>query len=157
MSTTCRTHLNTPKRRTQQVTDVGGGNARNGNATEDLILLLFSKLSLLLQFSHNVSDVVVDWIVDKIKINFAKKCIVKPSWGVAIFKLQSCTIRPNKTLFLRTIRHLRRGLVVRIAGSHPAGPGSIPGAGSYILLFLYSYWSYQDFIYLRCNYIYARA
>ena len=25
--------------------------------------------------------------------------------------------------------HIRHGLVVRIAGSHPAGPGSIPGAG----------------------------
>ena len=25
----------------------------------------------------------------------------------------------------------RHGLVVRIAGSHPAGPGSIPGAGTY--------------------------
>ena len=25
---------------------------------------------------------------------------------------------------------LRHGLVVRIAGSHPAGPGSIPGAGT---------------------------
>ncbi len=27
---------------------------------------------------------------------------------------------------------LRYGLVVRIAGSHPAGPGSIPGNGSYL-------------------------
>jgi hypothetical protein len=27
----------------------------------------------------------------------------------------------------------RYGLVVRIAGSHPAGPGSIPGNGNYFL------------------------
>ena len=29
---------------------------------------------------------------------------------------------------------LRHGLVVRIAGSHPAGPGSIPGAGTQYFL-----------------------
>ena len=29
---------------------------------------------------------------------------------------------------------LRHGLVVRIAGSHPAGPGSIPGGGKYLFL-----------------------
>lgn len=29
---------------------------------------------------------------------------------------------------------LRYGLVVRIAGSHPAGPGSIPGNGTLFLL-----------------------
>ena len=33
------------------------------------------------------------------------------------------------TPFSSTIRH---GLVARIAGSHPAGPGSIPGAGKLI-------------------------
>ena len=33
-------------------------------------------------------------------------------------------------LFPHQIRH---GLVARIAGSHPAGPGSIPGAGKYVL------------------------
>ena len=31
-------------------------------------------------------------------------------------------------------RHIRHGLVVRIAGSHPAGPGSIPGAGNLLLI-----------------------
>ncbi len=31
------------------------------------------------------------------------------------------------------IGSFRYGLVVRIAGSHPAGPGSIPGNGKYIL------------------------
>ena len=30
---------------------------------------------------------------------------------------------------LTPISNLRYGLVVRIAGSHPAGPGSIPGNG----------------------------
>ena len=29
---------------------------------------------------------------------------------------------------------LRRGLVVRIPGFHPGGPGSIPGAGTHFLL-----------------------
>ena len=34
-------------------------------------------------------------------------------------------------------KQIRHGLGVRIAGSHPAGPGSIPGAGieSFFLLF----------------------
>ena len=31
---------------------------------------------------------------------------------------------------------LRYGLVVRIAGSHPAGPGSIPGNGKFYLFFV---------------------
>ena len=31
----------------------------------------------------------------------------------------------------------RYGLVVRIAGSHPAGPGSIPGNGNYFLYQLF--------------------
>ena len=31
---------------------------------------------------------------------------------------------------------LRYGLVVRIAGSHPAGPGSIPGTGTLFFNFL---------------------
>ena len=34
--------------------------------------------------------------------------------------------------------YLRYGLVVRIAGSHPAGPGSIPGAGKLLFSLLYS-------------------
>ena len=33
-------------------------------------------------------------------------------------------------------QQFRHGLVVRIAGSHPAGPGSIPGAGTYLFFFL---------------------
>ena len=32
-------------------------------------------------------------------------------------------------------QQLRHGLVVRIAGSHPAGPGSIPGGGTNFLTF----------------------
>ncbi len=32
----------------------------------------------------------------------------------------------------------RHGLVVRIAGSHPAGPGSIPGGGNFFTQYLYS-------------------
>ncbi len=32
---------------------------------------------------------------------------------------------------------LRHGLVVRIAGSHPAGPGSIPGGGKYLFSFAF--------------------
>ena len=32
-------------------------------------------------------------------------------------------------LFSALLIQVRHGLVVRIAGSHPAGPGSIPGAG----------------------------
>ena len=39
--------------------------------------------------------------------------------------------------------HLRYGLVVRIAGSHPAGPGSIPGNGS--KLFFAIQFTYQPF------------
>ena len=38
----------------------------------------------------------------------------------------------SQSLLLNTVRY---GLVVRIAGSHPAGPGSIPGNG---ILFPYS-------------------
>ncbi len=33
---------------------------------------------------------------------------------------------------------IRHGLVVRIAGSHPAGPGSIPGGGNFFTQYLYS-------------------
>ena len=33
-------------------------------------------------------------------------------------------------------QQFRHGLVVRIAGSHPAGPGSIPGAGTYLFFLL---------------------
>ena len=39
---------------------------------------------------------------------------------------------------------LRYGLVVRIAGSHPAGPGSIPGNGNFYINFTISY--LYDFI-----------
>ena len=37
---------------------------------------------------------------------------------------------------LSLIPNLRYGLVVRIAGSHPAGPGSIPGNGNLFFTFL---------------------
>ena len=38
--------------------------------------------------------------------------------------------RDNFLLNVQELKHeFRHGLVVRIAGSHPAGPGSIPGAG----------------------------
>ena len=46
------------------------------------------------------------------------------------FMKASQTIRYAK--LLNILQHLRHGLVVRIAGSHPAGPGSIPGAGNLI-------------------------
>ena len=36
-----------------------------------------------------------------------------------------------KCLFTFSCNEVRHGLVVRIAGSHPAGPGSIPGAGNH--------------------------
>ena len=36
-------------------------------------------------------------------------------------------------IFGEILQLLRHGLGVRIAGSHPAGPGSIPGAGILIL------------------------
>ena len=38
--------------------------------------------------------------------------------------------RRNK-LFLYPLPDLRYGLVVRIPGSHPGGPGSIPGNGNF--------------------------
>ena len=49
------------------------------------------------------------------------------------------------------ISAFRHGLVVRIAGSHPAGPGSIPGAGKLFSSFyiqsswhtpMYTFWSF---------------
>ncbi len=43
----------------------------------------------------------------------------------------------SQSLLLNTVRY---GLVVRIAGSHPAGPGSIPGNG---ILFVFVF-SQQD-------------
>ena len=62
-----------------------------------------------------------------------------------MYKIPALQIRSKKlTLFLALLiafslefseilnsisRLLRHGLVVRIAGSHPAGPGSIPGGG----------------------------
>ena len=49
---------------------------------------------------------------------------------------------------ISTIRH---GLVVRIAGSHPAGPGSIPGVGNLFCLLCPSgvyFWPFRS-LYLR--------
>ena len=37
---------------------------------------------------------------------------------------------------MRAISAIPFGLVVRIPGFHPGGPGSIPGVGSYLLFFL---------------------
>ena len=42
---------------------------------------------------------------------------------------------------LPQLTSLRYGLVVRIAGSHPAGPGSIPGTGT---PFLHIFWLVCD-------------
>ena len=42
----------------------------------------------------------------------------------------------SSTIFIMQIRH---GLGVRIAGSHPAGPGSIPGVGTYFYHFVHFY------------------
>ena len=36
-----------------------------------------------------------------------------------------------KKIFCSTFQAIRHGLGVRIAGSHPAGPGSIPGVGTH--------------------------
>ena len=36
--------------------------------------------------------------------------------------------------FYTNISVLRRGLVVRIPGFHPGGPGSIPGAGTHFFV-----------------------
>ena len=47
---------------------------------------------------------------------------------------RTCFMKASQTIryakLLNILQHLRHGLVVRIAGSHPAGPGSIPGAGN---------------------------
>ena len=45
----------------------------------------------------------------------------------------------QKRKSLTLITNLRYGLVVRIAGSHPAGPGSIPGNGILLKTFLNDY------------------
>ena len=46
---------------------------------------------------------------------------------------RTCFMKASQTIryakLLNILQHLRHGLVVRIAGSHPAGPGSIPGNG----------------------------
>ena len=54
----------------------------------------------------------------------------------------TCFMKASQTInyaeLLHILQHLRHGLVVRIAGSHPAGPGSIPGAGIFIFVRLHS-------------------
>ena len=41
--------------------------------------------------------------------------------------------------FPQYVYAIRHGLGVRIAGSHPAGPGSIPGVGIHFFYFLCNY------------------
>ena len=36
------------------------------------------------------------------------------------------------------LQEVPRGLMARIAGFHPAGPGSIPGVGEFVFLVLFS-------------------
>ena len=47
-----------------------------------------------------------------------------------------------------TTHLLRYGLVVRISGSHPGGPGSIPGNGilfhKYFSVLYFKYWAYLE-------------
>ena len=43
---------------------------------------------------------------------------------------------PFSSMFPNAFRH---GLVVRIAGSHPAGPGSIPGGGKTVFFFAFTH------------------
>jgi hypothetical protein len=51
--------------------------------------------------------------------------------------LMQKTMSSGSEYQLKLSFNLRYGLVVRIAGSHPAGPGSIPGNGISILTCLH--------------------
>ena len=48
-------------------------------------------------------------------------------------------LKSNKSMSTNYVMQIRHGLGVRIAGSHPAGPGSIPGVGTKLYLFLHYY------------------
>ena len=51
-------------------------------------------------------------------------------------------------------KQVRHGLVVRIAGSHPAGPGSIPGAGITVFFWVLRDWD-RDIARLLERYLWA--
>ena len=47
--------------------------------------------------------------------------------------------KSNDSTSTNHVMQIRHGLGVRIAGSHPAGPGSIPGVGTYFYHFVHFY------------------
>ena len=48
-------------------------------------------------------------------------------------------LKSKKSISTNYVMQIRHGLGVRIAGSHPAGPGSIPGVGTYFYHFVHFY------------------
>ena len=60
----------------------------------------------------------------------------------------SCSEWPK---FMQRCMLFRYGLVVRIPGSHPGGPGSIPGNGNFYQLFFGKSRSPSPFILLRLS------
>ena len=49
--------------------------------------------------------------------------------GTGLWSRTRSTLKFLESLLAQGVVHIRYGLVVRIAGSHPAGPGSIPCNG----------------------------
>ncbi len=59
--------------------------------------------------------------------------------SLSIFKINTKGILLTSTTIFTSVRY---GLVVRIPGSHPGGPGSIPGIGRFFVLFFCDFYFY---------------
>ena len=90
----------------------------------DNIIFSFNLDYLNLFFSGEVKDYAPQSLLNK-----------KPEMKVKakkVFELKS-----KKSISTNYVMQIRHGLGVRIAGSHPAGPGSIPGVGTKFYPFLH--------------------
>ena len=88
------------------------------------LVMIPDNFHLTLIFSGEVKDYAPQSLLNK---NSEMKVKAKKA-----FELKSK--KSKSTYYVMQIRH---GLGVRIAGSHPAGPGSIPGVGTNFYLFLH--------------------
>ena len=87
---------------------------------------------IFLQKATHISKPTVAW--RRCDSHVANRCIIKKNNTYG--KLQMNFIKYSNVPQLFT--ELRYGLVVRIAGSHPAGPGSIPGNGTQLFFSLHA-------------------
>ena len=105
-------------------------------------------VSLLVYFSRKLNSVcpLQEFVhLKRVKTQESKWLLLRIQW--VLFKYRK---------WVRAISAIPFGLVVRIPGFHPGGPGSIPGVGSYLFLFFFLVSFFRPLPFLSLCHLFCR-